>query len=595
MKKQINPTIKAHLVRSAFYMLLLLAVCVIPLALAQRNTPNAAQAGARSAPGSVPDQVYRFNGTIGGGGTPSPTPTPSFGACVGAEPATLVAPFDVDYTCVGLGSVPGVPTNYGGLTLKFDDPNTLLIGGNANTSDGRIYQIAVIRDKDMHITGFSGEATLYPTPDSTIGQFVDGGVVFGPADVLFVARYPVNQIEQSLPGSSAPDKVIDLDQLGVESSVGSLGFVPPGFPGAGSMKILSYNGGGWYHAEYSPDGNGTFNITSAELRADIGGGPEGIAFVPPSAPIFPPNSTLISQYDAGNVVTAPLDSSGDPIIANMQDFIEELSGVEGAFIDPVTGDFLFSTFGGSNQVVRVSGFPPPPPTPTPTPATPTPTPTPTPATPTPTPTPVTPTPTPTPTSTATPSCTPIVVNGVIDTGDPTQTDRLFRDGIPSTCAIPKVCPGVLGDGLPRHYDSYTFTNTTGATQCVNVGVNTDCAGTNAIFTTAYLGSFDPSNLCTKNYLADIGGSPNPTGSFSFTLDDGQTVVLVVNEVDPDAGCAAYTMTVDGLCGGGTPTPTPTATPTATTTPSVTPTATPTATPRVTPRPRPTPHPRPPVP
>ena len=38
MKKQINPTIKAHLIRGAFYLLLLVAVCVIPFALAQRNT-----------------------------------------------------------------------------------------------------------------------------------------------------------------------------------------------------------------------------------------------------------------------------------------------------------------------------------------------------------------------------------------------------------------------------------------------------------------------------------------------------------------------------------------------------------------------------
>src|SRR5437762_5042290 len=37
MKKQINPTIKAHLIRSSFYVLLLLAVCVIPFTLAQRN------------------------------------------------------------------------------------------------------------------------------------------------------------------------------------------------------------------------------------------------------------------------------------------------------------------------------------------------------------------------------------------------------------------------------------------------------------------------------------------------------------------------------------------------------------------------------
>ena len=36
MKKQINPTIKAYLVRGAFYLLLLLAVCAIPLALGQR-------------------------------------------------------------------------------------------------------------------------------------------------------------------------------------------------------------------------------------------------------------------------------------------------------------------------------------------------------------------------------------------------------------------------------------------------------------------------------------------------------------------------------------------------------------------------------
>ena len=38
MKKQINPTIKAHLVRGAFYLLVLLAVCAIPLALGQRSS-----------------------------------------------------------------------------------------------------------------------------------------------------------------------------------------------------------------------------------------------------------------------------------------------------------------------------------------------------------------------------------------------------------------------------------------------------------------------------------------------------------------------------------------------------------------------------
>ena len=38
MKKQINLTIKAHLIRGAFYLILLVAVCAIPFALAARNT-----------------------------------------------------------------------------------------------------------------------------------------------------------------------------------------------------------------------------------------------------------------------------------------------------------------------------------------------------------------------------------------------------------------------------------------------------------------------------------------------------------------------------------------------------------------------------
>ena len=51
MKKQINPTIKAQIIRSAFYLLLLLAVCAIPFALAQsrsRGTTKRAQAASMS-------------------------------------------------------------------------------------------------------------------------------------------------------------------------------------------------------------------------------------------------------------------------------------------------------------------------------------------------------------------------------------------------------------------------------------------------------------------------------------------------------------------------------------------------------------------
>jgi len=48
MKKRINPAVKAHLTRGAFYLLLLLAVCATPFALGQRTT------GERSATANIP-------------------------------------------------------------------------------------------------------------------------------------------------------------------------------------------------------------------------------------------------------------------------------------------------------------------------------------------------------------------------------------------------------------------------------------------------------------------------------------------------------------------------------------------------------------
>ena len=52
MKKQINPNIKAHLIRGTFYLLLLTGICAIPFALAQGNASH--QNVMRSAAGAIP-------------------------------------------------------------------------------------------------------------------------------------------------------------------------------------------------------------------------------------------------------------------------------------------------------------------------------------------------------------------------------------------------------------------------------------------------------------------------------------------------------------------------------------------------------------
>ena len=212
-------------------------------------------------------------------------------------------------------------------------------------------------------------ATVYPAANATIGQFNDGGVVFGPENVLFVTRFPYNPLEQSKPGSTDPDKITDLIRLGIHSSVGSIGFVPSGFPGAGSMKIVSARGG-WYQCDFVPDGNGTFDVISAFLRATLADTPEGIVFVPPGSPVFPANSVLINNWSTGKIVTAPLDANGDPIVANTQDVIAGFGASEGPLIDPLTGDLLFWSANNGGSIFLVRGFRSPTntgPTPTPTP------------------------------------------------------------------------------------------------------------------------------------------------------------------------------------------------------------------------------------
>src|SRR5205823_11828316 len=54
MKKQTEPNIKAHLLRGAFYLLLLVTVCVIPFALGQRTTTKQSAAAAPLLLGSAP-------------------------------------------------------------------------------------------------------------------------------------------------------------------------------------------------------------------------------------------------------------------------------------------------------------------------------------------------------------------------------------------------------------------------------------------------------------------------------------------------------------------------------------------------------------
>jgi hypothetical protein len=269
---------------------------------------------------------------------------------------TVVAPYAGSYTCFDLGPVPGVPPQkYGGLTLTTEPCSTrLLIGGSANFPDGKIYAVNVVRDAQGHIGGFEGTATVFAD-----APYNDGGLSHGPQGVLFATRWPRNELQQTVAGSSAADKVIPLAPLGVSQASASLNFVPRGLPGADALKLVSWSGGEWYTLALRPDAAGTFDVTAASPGVVLPGGPEGFVYVAAGSPQFVAHGLLVSEWTANRIAVYDIDDSGDPKLPSRRDFITGLRGAEGAYRDPATGDFFFSTWGQSaDRVIVVRGFAP---------------------------------------------------------------------------------------------------------------------------------------------------------------------------------------------------------------------------------------------
>jgi len=268
-------------------------------------------------------------------------------------PAQTIDPFYAgSYSLTSL-PIAGVPTHYGGMVFKAGDPNVLIIGGEANEASGRFYEVPVVRGAGNHIVAFGTPVVR------GFGANNDGGIAYGPGGVLFYSQYGLNAIAQVKPGSNADNKVVALGPLGIAYSTGALNFVPAGYGGAGQLKVSSWDGGQFYTVTLAADGSGTYNLTGATLETTLSGGPEGFAYIPLGSLLFGSPSMLVSEYSDGNVAAYTIDANGNPMPGSRRTFIAGLDGAEGAAIDPLTGDFLFSTCGcggSANRVIAVRGF-----------------------------------------------------------------------------------------------------------------------------------------------------------------------------------------------------------------------------------------------
>lgn len=136
-------------------------------------------------------------------------------------------------------------------------------------------------------------------------------------------------------------------------------------------------------------------------------------------------------------------------------------------------------------------------------------------------------------------------------GDPTQTGRLSRNGIPQDWAGSEPFPGVINPGTTYHYMTYSVN--VGVTPFIQIDFDSNAATT---FVSAYTNSYLPDSAGSPNlgfdthWLGDAGSSGNFFGVdplfFNVIAPAHSNLIVVVNESTANGGLLLpYHLTVEG--------------------------------------------------
>src|ERR1044071_4952765 len=101
----------------------------------------------------------------------------------------------------------------------------------------------------------------------------------------------------------------------------------------------------------------------------------------------------------------------------------------------------------------------------------------------------------------------------------------------------------------KRYQTFTFRNNSVAPACFTVTINAALGGSGDIESAAYLGTYDPTNLCL-NYLGDSGvtglGTTVPNVSYSFIVPPQSPFVVVVNTTGTITASSVFSGSVSGF-------------------------------------------------
>ena len=140
------------------------------------------------------------------------------------------------------------------------------------------------------------------------------------------------------------------------------------------------------------------------------------------------------------------------------------------------------------------------------------------------------------------------VTSAVTAADPTQLNRLSRDGKASTWSSQKAFPGINGGTF--HYHTFSLFNATMNGSSGHDGINSRYVqvlvddANSAVFVSAYLDAYIPDPFATNGgldvtYIGDAGSTSYFSGTDAASLQifvpPGHSLVVVVNEIAPNTG------------------------------------------------------------
>lgn len=145
---------------------------------------------------------------------------------------------------------------------------------------------------------------------------------------------------------------------------GGLGLVPPSLPSARQLRLVTWPAGRWFHVDSSIE-EGLASIEGLAQTVTLPNEPGGFAYVPAGSPGFERQSVIVAEWrrpdpSADRVAVYEVDEAGDPRVDTRREFFAKFPRPWGAYFEPVTGDYLFLSWGtGEDHVFIVQGFEPP--------------------------------------------------------------------------------------------------------------------------------------------------------------------------------------------------------------------------------------------